>query len=75
MLASHPDVAGLAEKVFGLPGLRPAQREAAETLVADRDALLGYKDGRLTVVFDDVGYKELLEDTVAGEGLLRPVRD
>ncbi|MGI5224609.1 hypothetical protein [Actinoallomurus sp. CA-142502] len=74
MLASHPDVAGLAEKVFGLPGLRPSQREAAETLVADRDGLLDYKDGRLTVVFD-VGYKELLEDTVAGEGLLRPVRD
>jgi ATP-dependent DNA helicase RecQ len=51
------------------PGERVHHREWG------RGTLLGYKDGRLTVVFDDVGYKELLEDAVAGEGLLRPVRD
>lgn len=165
------DVAGIAEKVFGISELRPAQREAAETLVTGRDGLvvmpsgggksvicqaaveaaerhrsiersrvemmrryadltdrrhrpllryfgeftqepcgrcdnceagwsipadeedaayapgervrhrdwgrgtlLGYKDGRLTVVFDRVAYKELLEDAVTGEDLLRQVR-
>jgi ATP-dependent DNA helicase RecQ len=37
--------------------------------------VLGREDGRLTVVFDEVGYKELLEQTVLGENLLQPVTD
>ncbi|GLY88263.1 DUF3553 domain-containing protein [Actinoallomurus iriomotensis] len=80
----------LGRRVEPVPGA-PAPAEAAAAAVEEdaayapgervhhrewgRGTLLGYKDGRLTVVFDDVGYKELLEDTVAGEGLLRPVRD
>jgi ATP-dependent DNA helicase RecQ len=40
-----------------------------------RGTLLGHKEGRLTVVFDEVGYKELLEETVVAEGLLDPVTD
>ncbi|GAA4612555.1 RecQ family ATP-dependent DNA helicase [Actinoallomurus liliacearum] len=34
--------------------------------------VLGAKEGRLTVVFDEVGYKELLAETVLEEGLLAP---
>jgi ATP-dependent DNA helicase RecQ len=40
-----------------------------------RGTLLGHKDGRLTVVFDDIGYKELVEETVVDEGLLESVPD
>jgi ATP-dependent DNA helicase RecQ len=51
------------------PGERVEHREWG------RGTLLGHKEGRLTVVFDDVGYKELLEETVVAEGLLDPVTD
>ena len=50
------------------PGERVQHREWG------RGTLLGHKEGRLTVVFDQVGYKELLEETVVDEDLLRPVK-
>jgi ATP-dependent DNA helicase RecQ len=51
------------------PGERVEHREWG------RGTLLGQKQGHLTVVFDEVGYKELLEETVVDEGLLNTVTD
>src|SRR4051794_35541302 len=39
------DVAGIAGKVFGITGLRPEQREAAETLIEGRDSLVVMPSG------------------------------
>jgi ATP-dependent DNA helicase RecQ len=57
-----------AEDAAYSPGERVHHREWG------RGTLLGYKEGRLTVVFDQVGYKELLEDTVVEEDLLHAVK-
>jgi ATP-dependent DNA helicase RecQ len=54
---------------------RPAFAPGARVEHQDwgRGTVLGAKEGRLTVVFDEVGYKELLADMVLEEGLLAPV--
>jgi hypothetical protein len=43
------------------------------TAIEAPNATARSSEGRLTVVFDHVGYKELMEDTVVDEDLLRTV--
>jgi ATP-dependent DNA helicase RecQ len=37
--------------------------------------VLGYEDDRMTVLFDEVGYKTLSVPVVSEQGLLEPVDD